>query len=638
MSAVTRDLKAADFEKRLVTKTLDGLSIKPFYRRQDTAPARINAPLSRTTLREEIRESDLLEANEHIVRCLNRGAEEVTVHVYPIGPKIRSQRDVRALLKGVWMEAVPIHWLTGPLAIPVLAMILNEAQARDIKASELAGSVDFDPILDRCAGWTVAPLDSWKEEFRRAIDMLMSRMPKYNLLTIRGSLIEKAGASLGQELAFTISLFAEYLIEAAGQYDAGNLGHGRTRQEFLGEIVRRTELRFGVGTNYFLEIAKLRAARILVENLAKTFEVQDVPTIHVVTTSSNKTLYDPYNNLLRATIESMAGLVGVADSLSIAAYDQGYHAPDEFSEHLARNTHTLLKDEAHLDAIVDPLGGSYAVEAVTQGLSEVAWNLFSRIEEKGGFVEAWKDGFIGSELTRVRNERQRQVSKRRRKIVGTTVYASAAERRIQDVRPQAPLQQIREDLDWDIEDLLAYFTAGGRIGSLFTSIKVKSTPLDPFRPSWPFENLRLRVERFVAIGGARPKVLLAMWGDKKMRQARRSFCQSFFAAGGYEVQELTVESPKDLASIAEREKADLVVLCSSDAEVSAMADEALSSKGRTPVVVAGHPEGAVDQLKALGVYDFVHIGCDLLESLTRFHQLFGIPEIPLNEPLNPEEK
>jgi methylmalonyl-CoA mutase len=616
MAVVEKDLKGADFQKRLVTKTLDNLSLKPFYRKADAA--NICSPVQKGphwNLREEIREPSIEAANAHIVRCLTRGVDELSVITYPIGPPVRTLADMEQLLDGVWMEAVPIHWLVGPLAKPVSAMLVSLAQKKGMQQSDMDGSVDLDPIMDRCARWVDTSMDTWKADFEAVAGCIQQELPKFKMLTIRGAIFEKAGASLAQELAFSLALFAEYLV------------HTQSVPTFANDLtafVNRCEIRFGVGTNYFLEIGKLRAARHLLRNMLASFGVSDaMPTIHAVTTSSNKTLYDPYINVLRATIEAMGSTVGGADSISVAAYDQGYHAPDEFSEHLSRNTQTLLREEAYLDRVADPLGGSYTVEVITQSLADAAWKLFLEIESQGGFVNAWQSGFIGSDLDRIREERTKQVSRRIRKIVGTTVYSNPSERRLSDVRPPAPAYQ--------------FHYGQPATGALFTDHTVPTTPLDPFRPSWPYENLRLRVERSVALGGNRPKVLLAMWGDLKMRRARSGFCQSFFAAGGYELVEVTLNDPSELPTIAEQKKASLAVLCTSDDEVLAMA-QGIGEGLKITTVVAGNPEPVLEELKALGIKDFVHIKTDLLKALTHYHEVFGVPLIPIDQPLNPEEK
>ena len=241
MDVVKRDLKGAPFNK-LISLTLDGITLKPFYRSEDVKAdfgdaargdlRQANVPV----LREEIRESDLDEANGHAIRCLENGATELAILTYPIGPNIRTQPEMQRFARGIWIDP-----------------------------TSLQGSIDLDPILDRCAGWTQAPLESWRAEFNQALSDL-HKLPHYGFLTIRGSIFEKAGASLAQELAFTLNLFVEYLY--AAQQDLGTQG--------LAELVRRTEIRFGVGTNYFLEIAKLRAGKILIRNVLDGFGLGNV--------------------------------------------------------------------------------------------------------------------------------------------------------------------------------------------------------------------------------------------------------------------------------------------------------------------------------------------------------------------------
>ena len=527
--------------------------------------------------------------------------------------------------RGIWIDAVPIHWLSGPLSMPTLALLANEAERRGLDPTSLQGSIDLDPILDRCAGWTQAPLESWRAEFNQALSDL-HKLPHYGFLTIRGSIFEKAGASLAQELAFTLNLFVEYLY--AAQQDLGTQG--------LAELVRRTEIRFGVGTNYFLEIAKLRAGKILIRNVLDGFGLGNVrPKIHAITTSSNKTLYDPHNNLIRATVEAMAAVASGVDSLSVAAYDQGYHSPDEFSEHLSRNTRALLLDEAHLARVADPLGGSYAVETLTQEYAEAAWKLFQEVEDRGGFVEAWASGFVGTELRRVQGARQNQVSSRRRTMVGTTIHANAKESRLREVHPQIPAPQILTERIESLEALQLGLMTGRSLREMESDVRIPSTALDPFRPSWPYENLRLRVERSIALGGTRPVLLLALFGDKKMRRARSMFVQSFFSAAGYELLERVVDSPEEICNLASELKAKRIVLCSSDAEYLPFAQDIQSE---IPVIVAGNPLETLEGLKCARVDDFIHIRLNQLEALEHYHQAFGIPPIPLDEPLVPEAK
>jgi methylmalonyl-CoA mutase len=400
----------------------------------------------------------------------------------------------------------------------------------------------------------------------------------------------------------------------------------------INRLIERTELRLGVGTNYFLEIAKLRAARSLVGEILDHFGVTARPKIHAITTSSNKTLYDPYNNLLRGTIEAAAAVIGGVDSLTVAAYDQGYHAPDEFSEHLARNTDNLLLEEAQLGRVADPLGGSYTVEVLTHSIAEAARGVMATIAAAGGIVGASESGWIEAELNRIKSARALQVSTRKRTIVGTTVYPNLKERRLDDVESRPVPRQITGLATADLDGLARTMAAGGDIKHHIGETPCPSTPFDAFRPSWPYEYLRLRTERHGRTGGKVPVIFLAKLGDVTMRQARAAFCLGFFGAAGYQIQEEAFASVDDAAQAAERAGADLLVLCSSDAEYLNLAT---GLKTTTPVVVAGYPADQVEALKAAGISDFVHLRQDIYLTLEQWHTRFKIPLIPLDEPLNP---
>ncbi len=625
LEVVRQDLKGADFDKRLVSETLDGIKLRPFNRAEDlpaTAGSVVRGYIRDRTLptfREEIREDRITEANTHAMRSLERGAYELAVLTYPMGVPIRTGADLAAFSEGIWLDSIPIHWMSGPFTRPMLALLSKEAKRKDLDPARLQGSVEHDPIMDRCAGWVPGPAGAWKEEFKAGLEAL-SAFPGFNLATIRGSYIEKAGASLAQEMAFSLAIFVEYL----------SLVSDREDKKGLSEFVRRTEFRLGVGTNYFLEIAKLRAIKLLVQNVLDAYGVHDVrPKFHAITTSSNKTLYDSFNNLLRATVEAMACTMGGVDSLSVAAYDQGYGAPDEFSEHLTRNTETLLLDEAYVSRVADPLGGSYTVECLTRDYAECAWKLFKEIEGQGGFVVARQAGFIGDAIKTVQAKRMKQVGSRRRTIVGTSVYPNPKERRIADVKERPLAFQV------SVPVIALHKLAASSLKDFETEDLAPTSPLDPFRPSLPYEELRLRIERFCATGGRRPVILLAEFGDPKMRKARSMFCQGFLGAGGYDIEEAAVSNAVDLQEVVETRKPDMVVLCSDD---TAYLDFARELKIDKPVVVAGNPVDALEDLKAVGVTEFVHVRLDQIETLLTFHEKFGIPEIPGDEPLLPEAK
>jgi methylmalonyl-CoA mutase len=497
----------------------------------------------------------------------------------------------------------------------MLAMLISEARTRDLDIQALEGSVDLDPILDRCAGWIDAGLDTWEDETIARIQDIADHLPKFGLLCVRGSFLEKAGASIGQEVGWSLALLNEYLVAVEDALQSGRLriANASDPAEALSEVVRRTEIRLGVGTSYFFEVAKVRALRAVLPSLLAAHGVHDAfPKIHATSTSSNKTVYDPTNNLLRGTVEAMAMAVGGADSITVAAYDQGYHTPDEFSEHLSRNTHTLLETEAKLGAVADPLAGSYTVEWLTQAYADRAWAILGEIEAMGGFIEAWKAGYIASELGRVTSARSHQVRTRKRVIVGTTAFGHPTEKRLADIEDR-PIARVVQPCAGSLADTIDAFVDAKRLDSWITEVPVPSTALDPYRVSWPYEHLRLRTERH----GRAPVILLAVFGEPKMRNARAAFCHNLLAAGGYEVREVLVTSLAEVNT----DEIDLCVLCSSDdAYVPALKSVQLD----VPVFVAGFPEAEVEQLRALGVEGFFHMRQSIVEALIDLHTRFGI--------------
>jgi methylmalonyl-CoA mutase len=325
------------------------------------------------------------------------------------------------------------------------------------------------------------------------------------------------------------------------------------------------EFSFAVGSNYFFEIAKFRAFRVLwaqaVESFGGTHETARA-RIAARTLHWNQTIYDPHVNILRATTEAMAAVLGGADAVTVTPFDACYKAPDEASRRLARNTQLLLKHEAWLGRVADAGGGSYALETITDFMAREGWKVMQDIEA-----------------------REQAVALRRRVLVGTNQYANPAERALDRVDNRAGEQRMHADL----------------------------------RGARAYEELRLRTERHAAAGGNTPRVLLAEIGDVKMRAARSAFATNFFACAGFELQTLRFKKAEEIATAG----ADLIVLCSSDAEYAAQASALLAQLRalghETPVIVAGNPENA-EELRMAGIADFVHVRTPPLDFLAKWQE------------------
>ncbi|MBL0160452.1 MAG: hypothetical protein IPP47_25725 [Bryobacterales bacterium] len=360
---------------------------------------------------------------------------------------------------------------------------------------------------------------------------------------IDGAAFHEAGATAVQELGYALAAASDQL--AAGQVVPGLL--------------------FAIGSNYFFEIAKLRAARMLFARMAGAYGQTAEVKIYAVTALSNKSIYDPYTNLLRATTESLSAVIGGCDALKVQ--------PAGFAGRLGDNVQLILREEAHMDKVADPAGGSYYVEALTDSLSREAWKLFQQVEAEGGFAKATAG--IDAAIAASRAAKEKSVASRRRVMVGVNNYPDIHEKELAN------------------EDSIS--GAGWRLAQAI-------------------EQIRLRTERHAAASGATPKVLLLKRGDLKMKGARGTFCQNFFGCGGFVIEESESYDGTDAA---------LIVLCSSDAEYLDLAKE-VCAKVTVPVVVAGNPKDQMEELKAAGVAGFVHVLSNMVETLNEWQDRLGI--------------
>jgi methylmalonyl-CoA mutase len=378
---------------------------------------------------------------------------------------------------------------------------------------------------------------------------------------VRADLLHEAGAHAVQELGYALAAGVERLAALAGQQP-------------VDAAAPQVEFVFAVGPSYFVEIAKLRAARLLWAQAVAAFGGSSDAALRmrldVRTPRRNKSIFDRYTNLLRVTTEALSAVVGGCDQLTVE--------PFGFDDHLALNVQRLLQEESHLDAVADPAGGSYYIEALTDQLAREGWRLFQQVEAAGGYARALSSGAVEKALAETRAAREKALSSRRRALVGVNNYPNTLEK-APEVAAPAPL----------------------------------ASPLPQVRLAEPFERIRQRTLAHAKASGKAPRVLLLKRGDAKMKSARATFCLNFFGCAGFELVE-GEELAKD---------ADLVVLCSSDAEYLALAQE-VCKQVAVPVLVAGNPKDQIEALQAAGVQGFVHIQSDAIQTLTQWQDRLGL--------------
>jgi methylmalonyl-CoA mutase len=562
-AVIRKDLKSADYAKELIWQTDEGLAVKPYYRAEDiaglefldTAPG--DFPYMRGTrstggwrIREEVDESDPGKANRAALYAVAAGAEEIAFR----NVAIANPSELETVLAN--LKEVPVHFHNGDESLIRLLLEQKVRQAVSIGWDPF-GNLDFAATIVNTAPPTLTPF------------------------TIHAAEFEESGATAVQEVGFAVAAGVDFLAEMQSQ--RVNINRAATSLNFS----------FAIGSNYFFQIAKLRALRMLWARAVESFggtRASAKARIHARTSRWNKTIYDPHVNIVRATTEAMSAAIGGADSILVAPFDECYKAPDEASHRLARNTQILLKQEAQLARVADPGGGSYALEVITDFIAREGWRTMQGIEAAGGFQKAKKDGIISRALEQSLAIRDRAVASRRRIFTGTNQYTNLLEKALD------------------------------RIDSSHRS--------GQHRGAQPYEQLRLRTERYAARTGKTPRILLAEIGDAKMRAARSKFAANFFACGGFDIITRGFDNADDIAELAQK-GADLIVLCSSDQEYPALAAALLArlkSQGHnTPVIVTGYPDSA-ERLKTAGVADFIGIRSNPLEFLTKWQQRLGLQD------------
>ena len=590
MDKVTADLKGADFEKKLVWKTNEGFKVKPFYRMEDLEGLKTTDalpgefPYLRGTkkdsnawmVRQEIRVESPEAANAKALDILNKGVDSLSFH---LKAKEISAAYIETLLTDICAECVELNFSTCQChSVELANLLIDYFKKKEYDLAKLKGSINYDyfnKMISR--GKDNGDLVQTAKDLIAAVQPL----PLFRVLNVHAISLNNAGAYISQELGYALAWGNEYmsLLTDAG-VDAT-------------EVAKRIKFHFGVSSNYFLEIAKFRAARLLWANIVASYK----PTcncaakmnVHAETSTFNLTLYDAHVNLLRTQTEAMSAALGGVDSMTVSPFDKTYQTPDDFSERLARNQQLLLKEESHFDKVVDAAGGSYYIENLTVSIAKQAWELFLSVAEEGGFYAALKAGTVQAAVNDSNKARHKAVAQRREILLGTNQYPNFTE-----------AAGAKRPVD-----------AKACCGDASTCQKDVAT-LDFERAASQFEALRLETEA----SGKRPKAFMLTIGNLAMRQARAQYACNFLGCAGYEVVDNlgfeTVEAGVEAAMAA---KADIVVLCSSDEEYAQYAIPAFKAlDGRAVFIIAGNPECA-DELKAAGIEDFIHVRVNVLETL-----------------------
>ena len=595
---IIADLKGADFDRKLVWRTNEGFNVNPYYRREDleglSTPNVMPGeyPYVRSTrmdnewlIRQDIHVLDPKEANAKALDILNKG---VTSLGFKLSRDQVNKETLAILLKDIMPEAVELNFaccisVASKLA-GALAEYLTEVGAN---VQECKGSINFDPFKRQLVKGISNP--KWVTMCTEVLEAIRP-LPGFRVLTVNALNISNAGAYIYQELGYALAWGAELLDKL------GDAGYS------IEELTSRIKFVFGVGSNYFMELAKFRAARWLWAEIVGAYGDQykgEAAKIHMhaVTSTWNKTIYDAHVNLLRTQTEAMSATLGGVDSLTVQPFDVTYQVSDNFSERIARNQQLLLKEESHFDKVIDPAAGSYYVEHLTNAIAGEAWKLFLAVEEEGGFAAAAEAGSVQKAVNASNTKRHAAVAARKEIFLGTNQFPNFTETASQKVHAEEK---------------------GGHSCGCGTPT-IEALCFD--RGASEFEALRLSTER----SGKEVKVFMLTIGNLAMRLARSQFSSNFFACAGYKIQDnlgfATVQEGVDAGLAA---GASIIVLCSSDDEYAEYAPEAYKYlAGRAEFVVAGAP-ACMEDLKAVGIENYINVKSNVLETLRQFNPKLGI--------------
>ncbi len=606
---ITKDLKGADYDKKLVWKTIEGFNVRPYYRAEnladikfmDTQPGQF--PFVRGTKKSNewlIRQDfcaceNLEEANKLALDALMKGANSVG---FQIPRKGLDEKEMAVLLKDFCLPAVEVNFCgcCPGKTRGTLDSFLKYAEAQGVAKDEIRASFDFSPLHALTVKGRFCD-----DAFDKLADCVkaVAAYPGIRVVAVKACDFNSAGSSISQELGYAMAIGSEYMTALTDRgLDAA-------------EVARRIKFIFAISGNYFFEIAKFRAARVLWANIVKAYGVEDLDAmkikVHAVTSSWNQTVYDAYVNMLRGTTEAMSAALAGVDSIVVLPFDHAFRAPNEFSNRIARNTQSILKEEAHFDKVEDPGAGSYYIETLTSSIAKAAWDIFKSVDEKGGYVEAFKAGDVQAAVKAVSDKRDQAIAKRRDTILGTNQYPNFLEKASDEITKEIVTRDA---------------SCGCCCGK--DDDKKVAEPLRPYRGAQAFEALRLATDR----SGKQPQAFMLTFGNLAMCRARAQFSCNFFAVAGFKVVDnnrfSSVEEGVEAALAA---KADIVVACSADDEYAEAVPKIKELIGdKAIVVVAGDPE-CRPELEAKGIDKYIHVRCNVLETLKEYQAEMGIKEL-----------
>ena len=679
-------LKGAPFEKKMYTKTYEGITFDPMYFRKDTEDilpkdsfpgmgdflrgAQENGYVGKPWGIAQSCDETLPKENNELLRheqekgstIYNVRLDSATLagqdvrkaeHPGDEGVSITTMDDMHTMLDGLKLEEYPLYIYAGASALPMLSMTMGTLKASGKDLSKLKGFIGADPLGELVKnGSNAASLEKLYDEMAICAKWTRKNAPGLKTVFVRSDVYSLGGANDVQEAAYTLSTAVSYL--------RAMLDRGISINDAAGQIV----FGFSMGANFFLQIAKLRALRPIWAQIVDAFGGdKDAKRMHIHAKPALffKTVYDPYVNMLRNTTEIFSGVVGGLDSFESSPFDEPIRKGDEFSRRIARNVQIILQEEFGLLQPIDPAGGSWAVETLTKQMKEKVWEEFQAIEAKGGILAALQSGYPQEAIAAVLESRFKAAELRRDRIVGNNMYPNMTEKlldsREEDVNEikkqrtadvEAYLSDIDETFKQDkltalkaagenaLDEAIGAAQAGATIAEIAEALhgdsqdSEKVTAIAPHRWSERFEALRKTTEEYRAKNNDNVKIFLANMGPIPQHKARADFTTGFLQVGAFEVLGNNGFPTVDEAAAAAKESgADAVVICSTDATypeiVPALAPKLHEALPKATVFLAGAaPSELLETYKEAGIDEYISVRANCYQILQLLQKKKGM--------------
>lgn len=618
-----KSLKGGDFEKKLFTKTIEDILLKPIYNLNDLennilynfqypgiAPYnRGNNPLGYKAnpwyIAQAIPYPDIKQFNTALRNDLVNGQNAINIKVrgnsnhhrqIKYGIELNNIDDFTNAFKNIDLSKYPIYFSSEDFFYGLSKLFLEYLKFSNIDLAKVYGNLGADiygKLLS--SGNLQFPIQKYYGQIAEIIKQYRGLNSDFGVININGALFHNSGANAIQEIAYSFTTALEYLQNL----QSFNLN--------IDEIAQTMRFSFGVGSNFFMEIAKLRAARIIWTKIIREFggnEQSQKMFIHSQTSFRNKTKFNPWSNIIRNTTECLSAILGNSNSIEVGYFDFAYGYPSELSRRLARNTQLIFLYESHLIDTIDPVAGSYYLENLTNELCLLVWKEIQKIETSGGFMENIKNGNIQAEIKQTADNQIKDYHTRKLGIIGTNKYPLLNEKTPEDYMEFEYNEENQSEQNNELN---------------FEQLKA-------LRFAEDFEKLRDNANTYKEKNGAYPSITLFNFGELSEYKPRNDFATEYLSIAGFEVKSSPgFQTSSDAMKYLLDTQCNIIVICSTDENykkfVPEFAQMVKKFKPLTYIILAGYPKEQIELYKQFGVDDFIYLNSDVYETLMRIQKI-----------------